>query len=676
MYARIPPGVTELRLFSPNMDVCKARVSSYNHSHVIHHNAICTQPMLRKGDKLGDFTIVRLIGKGGMGEVYVAMQGTPSRPVALKVLHSTQKRNPVAQTRFLSEIEALVSLDHPHIVRVYSSGCEGDTLYFAMQLVEGVTLSRFLQLAAQADFLTVPLQSANQPGEPGLVNEEASTVSAPDPQRGRLPEGEAALARELLRYHRDRFAWVIDVALTISQALQHAHSRGILHRDIKPSNIMINGEGHVTVLDFGLQRALAPSPEQSSPSNIRGTPWYMSPEQASGQPLDARSDIYSLGVTLFELVTRGENLYEGPRHDTDAILAQVRAGKLRSLRSLVIDVPAGLEDIILRCLERDPACRWQNAAPLIEALERLQREGASPPLPPVPHPRHTYWPWILGSCGLLVGLLIGGLLLHSGAQPSQHSELTPGDNPESPFIPFVSKNRAVDPNYPEVLRKRKLSTPIALQKDTGEPIYSRVLMGKGKVNNQARSVMLASPPPRGNQVTERLTLLALDDDPEYRPYEFSVDVGQLTPANPEGMEIGVFFGKRDETDPFFVVKMDLVSKPRAVQVGYSLIHEDKDPMQNGHWEHLQPFPLQECWFVLPQVKQRHNVTLRVFPEWAIVLVDGLVRIELDLASIQQQTQDEKVRNGLHTEGAVGLWVKNGVGIFEKARITWIAPERR
>ena len=271
--------------------------------------------------KLGDFEIIRPIGRGAMGVVYLANQISLKRPVALKVLRYSVSGKQ-ATARFEREAELVATLQHPNIVPIHATGKHDNLHFLAMQLIEGPSLSQW-SAAEDAD---------------------------------RNP---TTLAR-----------WAAEVA----RALAHAHQRDVIHRDVKPSNLLKDEDQKIWLTDFGLARRFDDL-RMSMTGAMLGTPNYMSPEQASPTryPIDHRTDIYSLGATLFELLTgRCVFLAETPH----AVLAQVLAEEPPMLRELLPDASRDLETILMKCLEKEPTDRYQTADELADDLEAFA-EGRS-----------------------------------------------------------------------------------------------------------------------------------------------------------------------------------------------------------------------------------------------------------------------------------------------------------
>jgi len=244
---------------------------------------------LAAGTRLGKFEIRGLLGKGGMGEVYRATDTSLKRDVALKLLPENYARDPERLGRFRREAELLAALNHPNIAAIYGVDHEGDRHYLVMELVEGETLADRLHLS-RAREQAVPF------GGPSAV-----------------PLDEA-----------------LEITKQITAALDHAHEKTIIHRDLKPANVKVTPEGMVKVLDFGLAKAFAATPESGDPGDsptlsamptlpgvILGTAAYMSPEQARGKKADRRSDIWALGCVLYELLTGDGAFHSHPSRDCE-----------------------------------------------------------------------------------------------------------------------------------------------------------------------------------------------------------------------------------------------------------------------------------------------------------------------------------------------------------------------
>ncbi|MEQ9406455.1 MAG: protein kinase [Fuerstiella sp.] len=295
--------------------------------------------------ELGDFRIVREIGRGGMGVVYEAEQKSLKRRVALKVLRFGGVADAEAVQRFHREAETVAGLDHGNIVPVYSVGIQDGVHYYAMQFIEGHSLAEYVcsrggrSSGRQPDDAAGPAGSANSAG----TATSAAPVFVTSPQQ---------TAR-----------W----GLSAAQALSHAHRKGVVHRDVKPSNLILDRDGRLWLTDFGLARRDIDT-TLSIAGTLLGTPRYMSPEQAAAamKPMDHRTDIYSLGATLYELTT-GEPVFDA---DTpQGVITQILNNVPRAPRNLDPDLPRDLETIILKCLAREPADRYATAADLAEDLQ-------------------------------------------------------------------------------------------------------------------------------------------------------------------------------------------------------------------------------------------------------------------------------------------------------------------
>ncbi len=265
-------------------------------------------------ERLGPYKIVRLLGRGGMGWVYEGVDERTGEPAAIKVLAASVSREEGFRQRFEAEIEALRKLNHPHIVRLIGFGEEGDTLFYAMELVPG----------------------------PSLEQE--------------LHQGRRFSPRE-----------VVLIGLQVCAALRHAHDRGIIHRDIKPGNLLRTPEGKIKLSDFGIARLFGVS-GLTSAGNVLGTVEYMAPEQAEGRRVDHRCDLYSLGAVLYALLAR-----RPPYRASSALqlLEKKRSEPPEPLRLYNGEVPRELEAVIYQLLERDPEKRIGTAVALARRLEEV-----------------------------------------------------------------------------------------------------------------------------------------------------------------------------------------------------------------------------------------------------------------------------------------------------------------
>ncbi len=334
---------------------------------------------LRHPAQLGDYRILREIGRGGMGVVYEAEQVSLGRRVALKVLPFAAAIDPKQRQRFQIEAHAAAQLHHPHIVSIFNVGCEQGIHYYAMQFIDGRSLAALLhelrhgnedparekpafavadlgpvlagpERHAPADTETTSIQS------PGDTPPLDSPVMTPTPIRS-TPQG-GTFCRHVAR-----------LGVEAADALDHAHGLGILHRDIKPANLMIDPHGALWITDFGLARV--PSDlSLTRTGDIIGTLRYMSPEQALARRgvVDQRTDIYSLGVTLYELLTL-QPAFDGRDHQE--LLRQIALDEPIPPRKLNPAVPRDLETIVLKAMAKDPSSRYATAQELSADLRRF-----------------------------------------------------------------------------------------------------------------------------------------------------------------------------------------------------------------------------------------------------------------------------------------------------------------
>ncbi|HJU63274.1 MAG TPA: protein kinase, partial [Candidatus Binatia bacterium] len=319
---------------------------------------------------ISHYRILKKLGAGGMGEVYLAEDTTLNRHVALKLLPHDHTQNEERLRRFKQEAKAASALNHPNILTIYEVGEADGQHFIATEFIDGETLRASLR------------------------------------RTGKMNTSEA-----------------LNVVVQVASALAAAHEAGIVHRDIKPENIMLRRDGYVKVLDFGLAKlteTVAPQPvDTSGPTMplaltetgvVLGTAQYMSPEQAAGKKLDGRSDIFSLGAVLYEMVT-GERAFSG-----DSLMATLAAVLNQEPKPLPTRVPPDLVKVILRCLRKDPTRRYQSMADLRVALEDLREESC------VGRPVHrlSRWHWI--GAALLLILLVVGLFMWQPWRAPQDAE--------------------------------------------------------------------------------------------------------------------------------------------------------------------------------------------------------------------------------------------------------------
>lgn len=289
------------------------------------------------GQALGHYRIESKLGEGGMGVVYRALDTHLDRPVAIKILRPGATTSPERRRRFQQEAKAASALNHPNIVHIYDISCSGGMDYIAMEFVDGKTLDRLI-------------------GKSGLSLKDA-----------------------------------LKIAIQIADALARAHAAGIVHRDLKPANIIVGEDGRVKLLDFGLAKLMetvdapvdseagtatitARGDVQTEEGTIVGTVAYMSPEQAEGKKVDARSDIFSFGSMLYEMAS-GRRPFEGA--NKISLLSAILNKEPPPLAEAAPDLPAELDKIIWRCLRKDPGRRAQHADDIKLALEELREDCAS-----------------------------------------------------------------------------------------------------------------------------------------------------------------------------------------------------------------------------------------------------------------------------------------------------------
>ena len=308
------------------------------------------------GKTIGDFEVEELLGAGGMGMVYKARQISLNRVVALKVL-PPQLNSPHAARRFKAEMEAAARLRHPNVVSVHTTGRDQGMLYFAMDLVEGQTLGQVIR-GLQAN--PVP-EIASCPRALSATEKTIKrTATAP-------AATETVVQRELKSNY---FDWVAATLASVADGLEYAHSLNLIHRDIKPTNLLLSSEGQVHISDFGLARDVS-EPGITQTGEVLGTPYYMSPEQISASAtIDSRTDVYSLGATLFELLTLQPPF---PGKQRDQVLSRITSEDLVKPRKINHRIPKDLETICLKALAKRPNERYGAAREMASDLRRFLR---------------------------------------------------------------------------------------------------------------------------------------------------------------------------------------------------------------------------------------------------------------------------------------------------------------
>jgi len=268
-------------------------------------------------DAIGQYRIEEKLGQGGMGIVYKCRDVETGRPSAVKVLPLQLASDPVFFQRFKREVITLRRLDHPNIVRIYGQGVHDGAPYYAMEYVEGVSLET-------------------------LLRDEGKL----DPVRA------------------------IEIIRPCVEALSHSHNMGVIHRDIKPANIMLTADGDVKVMDFGIAKVLDAT-RMTATMGVLGTVEYMSPEQAQGRHVDARTDIYSLGVVLYRCLT-GRLPITGAT--PSEVLLKLRTHQIDPPDAWAPDLPKNLSELVMRLLEKDREKRIESARALLRELDRVERQ--------------------------------------------------------------------------------------------------------------------------------------------------------------------------------------------------------------------------------------------------------------------------------------------------------------
>jgi beta-lactam-binding protein with PASTA domain/predicted Ser/Thr protein kinase len=471
------------------------------------------------------------LGVGGMAEVWRGYDRTLSRTVAIKTLLPQFARDASFVDRFRREAQAAARLNHPGIVSVYDSGTDGETPYIVMQFIEGRTLADYL-----ASGKTIPPMKAAQVGK------------------------------------------------EIAEALAAAHAEGVIHRDIKPANVMVTREGKVLVMDFGIARLISGPETAPQTSAVLGTASYLSPEQAQGHSVDARTDIYALGVVLYEMLT-GRPPFTG---DSPMAIAYKQVNATPEAPSSVNpDVPPELDAVVMRALSKNPANRYQTGQEFADDLERARTGGrvmATPLLPAAgeatqvisrPHPTSVLPPqqeepggsrkaWI----GALIAILIMALLA-AGAYLVV-TMLTDGGGGEFVAVPNLIGSTKLEAQQKldgaglilGDVRRRPTNRSPAGQVIEQDPAPDRQIQAGGKVD----IVLAAAPKPVEVPPLEGLTL----DEARAELEAAKLTLGEVKPKNdqdvPEGRIISQSPGAGEEVSKGSPVDVVVSAGPSVVIV--------------------------------------------------------------------------------------------------------------
>ena len=413
--------------------------------------------------QLGDFRLLREVGRGGMGVVYEAEQISLGRQVAIKILPFASALDPRQLQRFKNEATAAAHLRHENIVSVHAVGCERGVHFYAMQFVEGQSLSA----------LIAELRRPNEPQPAG------STVPV------------AKLATEPQASRVSHFDWIAGLGRQAALALEHAHQTGVIHRDIKPGNLMLDTRRQLWITDFGLAH-IANESGLTMTGEMLGTLRYASPEQTRGRrgAVDHRSDIYSLGATLYELLTLRPPFDGADRHE---LLQQITDVEPPTLRSIVPEIPENLETIVLKALRKDPADRYATAQEFADDLQRFLDRRPIQARPPGAAER--FWGWarrhptslmacaitliLVTTASILIAVLVGSEQERTRAekrraQEAYRAERLRAEEAESRFrlarraideLLHISEDELADRPEMFLLRKRVLRSALAFYQE-------------------------------------------------------------------------------------------------------------------------------------------------------------------------------------------------------------------
>lgn len=344
------------------------------------------EPATSRGDskRLGGFRLDRPLGRGGMGEVWLALQESLNRPVALKILSTKLAANAEFVAQFQAEARAAAALSHPNVVVVHDVGAADGHHYLAMEFMAGGSL------------------------------EDRVTKEGPLPWRK-----------------------VLEALSDAGKGLTYAEERKIVHRDIKPANLMVGGQGTIKIADLGLATSSGDGIDAGGTQKILGTPHFIAPEQARGEPIDHRADLYALGGTAFRLLT-GRTPFEG--ETTREILRGHLTEDPPVPSELVPGIPPGLDDLVLKLLEKEPADRFDSAKALVTAVDRLRLESDNVSLPEVKASGSGGVAKLLVPLIAVVALVAGGAFFLLGQSKDGDTEAGSTGNPSTSNVASAGGN--------------------------------------------------------------------------------------------------------------------------------------------------------------------------------------------------------------------------------------------
>lgn len=430
---------------------------------------------------LGDYHILRELGRGGMGVVYLAEQILLDRRVALKVLSGARDQNPVCRERFQREAKAAASLQHANIVPVYGVGRHNGFTFYVMRYIKGRNLSEVVRARTFRS------------GSPSSLSALRSVASGSRPASSDAVPASGGTGTEQVSCFRKIAHLIRQAALGLS----HAHEEGIVHRDIKPSNLLLDEDGKLWITDFGLAKSMVETAELTQPGDVGGTLKYMAPEFARGQ-CDFRSDIYGLGVTMYEILTGRSPFRES---NPAQLLKEIVSGyKPLAPRQIDPSIPVDLQTICLKSMQREPSARYQTSAELAEDLQRFlqnepilaRRAGVLKKL--------SLWAKrnpLFAALTVLVGLLTVGMLagLSYGISATRNQVLSESARADAETRRWKAESQKAESERTARLREQDLRERVE-----ASLVYSRVALAEnswvaGHVLAARRLLQLCAPQP-------------------------------------------------------------------------------------------------------------------------------------------------------------------------------------